>query len=362
MPIIHTTIIAECPSVVMVNSKFTVSNIRYSYVDPNNVQQTYIGPVQVQFNNKILNTSTGSIVLTQPSTQGKYTIKIANNIQYPFYPVTTLNVQVIDIKKQRIASLYTSSNTKSIIKILNNVQIQQTTLSRQSYTENNQYSNIYNKIILDNNSLELTKPLQYNESFYQKYKKVQLPLQSSVANTNTGEMFYNMYPYSGLLNNKYSSVPLNFTDRNSYTIIKDIYVNEQINNQYLYIPPINTTGVKGYSIFINGHFLYNSNTIIKSMNNNIPLVDYTFDNPINIHNMFSPGRNRIVVILNYDSNQPYIYSDYNMNFQIDLLINNKPYIWSGLYNQNFNFIKQQNMNQNNLMIGHRYDNIVFITR
>jgi len=39
-------------------------------------------------------------------------------------------------------------------------------------------------------------------------------------------MFYNMYPYSGLLNNKYSSVPLNFTDRNSYTIIKDIYVNE----------------------------------------------------------------------------------------------------------------------------------------
>jgi len=64
MPIIHTTIIAECPSVVMVNSKFTVSNIRYSYVDPNNVQQTYIGPVQVQFNNKILNTSTGSIVLT----------------------------------------------------------------------------------------------------------------------------------------------------------------------------------------------------------------------------------------------------------------------------------------------------------
>ena len=340
---------ANCPAVVVVNSHFTLT-----------LSYTPFSAVYVQFNNAILKTSSHQMILLQPPIQGKYPITVTDLINNPT-TTTTIYVQVINLKQQPI-SIYTASNKESIIKILNNIQIQQTTLSRQSYTENNQYSNIYNKIVLDNNSLELTKPLQYNESFYQKYKKVQLPLQSSVANTNTGEMFYNMYPYSGLLNNKYSSVPLNFTDRNSYTIIKDIYVNEQINNQYLYIPPINTTGVKGYSIFINGHFLYNSNTIIKSMNNNIPLVDYTFDNPINIHNMFSPGRNRIVVILNYDSNQPYIYSDYNMNFQIDLLINNKPYIWSGLYNQNFNFIKQQNMNQNNLMIGHRYDNIVFITR
>ena len=277
------------------------------------------------------------------------------------------------VSSSSMLSVYTYPKNIGILKKLGNVQIIVNDPSRMLF--NGTTYDSFNLFELNEDKFEVTRPLEYTEDFYSKFSAATLPLQSSSVNSITGKYFYQMYPYYTYLIPP-STFSIQALSSSNVFIIKDIYLNYNANTAYLLLPPASYFGAVGYRVFINGNMLVPDQTLLQPLPSNyksdfdmsdlLPIMttqlqrNYDwYNNPVNINNMFSIGHNRLQIELIFDSSVPLVYSDGNLSFQMDLIINNNFIVFSGLYSQN-NPMKQQYMTLQNTMLALNSDNTVMV--
>ena len=298
-----------------------------------------------------------------------------NTMDYLVFYSTIQQSSSYVVSSSSMLSVYTYSKNIGIAKRLGNIQISITDPSTMSF--NGSAYDSLNSFELNADKFEVTRPLEYTEDFYSRFSVTTLPLQSSSVNSITGKYFYQMYPYS-----KYVFPPSQFSILNlsasDIFIIKDLYLNYNINNAYLLLAPASYFGAVGYRVFINGNMLVPDQTLLQplplnyyytsdfDMSDLLPMMttqlqtNYDwYSNPININNMFSIGHNRLQIELIFDSSVPLVYSDGNLSFSMDLIINNKIVVFSGLYSYN-NPFKQTYMTLQNTMLSLYSDNTVML--